>query len=51
MCPWVTLAMCESCGKPMNKSPFDFYECSNFDCEAYGQAVSESELDEEEDEY
>ena len=35
----------------MNKSPFDFFEYANFDCEEYGQAVSESELDEEEDEF
>ncbi len=49
MCPWVTLAICDSCGKPMNKSPFDFFECANFDCEAYGNMVSESELDEEDD--
>ncbi len=47
MSPWVILAICESCGKPMNKSPFDFYECANFDCDDYGRMISESELDEE----
>lgn len=51
MSPWITLAICESCKKPMNKSSFgDFWECPNIDCDEYGEMVSEDELDGEENE-
>ena len=49
MAPFMTLAICESCGKVMNKSSADdFFECANFDCDEYGEIVSEDELDDEE---
>jgi len=44
----ITIAICDTCGKQMNKSSFgDFFECANFDCEEFGEMVSEDELDEE----
>jgi len=52
MTPWVTLALCDTCGKPMNKSPIgDLWECPNFDCPQFAQSVSENEIENEDEDF